>query len=83
MTKVQKNKNNISLCSCNKGCPSYNDCAKKANEGLFCAIGKSSCSFKMNGCICGSCPVHKANGLKSGYYCMNGTADVVDLKAKK
>jgi hypothetical protein len=81
MSKVQKNKENISMCSCPK-CPSYNDCAKKAHQGLFCAAGKSTCNFKMNGCNCGSCPVHKTYNLKAGYYCMNGTADVVDQKVK-
>jgi len=83
MSKVQNNKMNVSQCSCNKGCPSYTDCAKKANQGLYCSTGKSTCSLKMNGCICGSCLVHKANNLKSGYYCINGSADVVDQKVKK
>jgi hypothetical protein len=69
------------MCSCGS-CPSYNDCAKKAREGLYCAqdVGKSHCINKMNGCICGSCPVHKEYKLKAGYYCIEGSADFVDEK---
>lgn len=83
MPKIEKNPNNLSMCVCNKGCPSYNDCAKKANQVLFCSVGKTNCNFKMNGCNCGSCPVFKKNNLKAGYYCINGSADVADQKAKK
>jgi hypothetical protein len=81
MPKVTKDKKNISMCVCPK-CPSYNDCAKKKHEGLFCAqeLGKSSCPFKTNGCICGQCPVHQTYNLKSGYYCINGSAEQVDKK---
>lgn len=83
MPKVIKDKKNISMCSCPK-CPSFNDCARKKGEGLFCAeaVGKSSCNFKMSGCVCGPCLVHKANNLKAGYYCIEGSADIVDKKAK-
>lgn len=79
MSKVIKDAKNLSMCICGK-CPSYTDCAKKKGEGLFCATGKSSCAVKMNGCNCGSCPVFKANSLKVGYYCLNGTAEVADKK---
>ncbi len=81
MTKVPKDTKNLSMCSCGK-CPSYNDCAKKKHEALFCAkqVGKSTCPFKMNGCVCGNCPVHKTFHLKSGYYCLNGSADQVDKR---
>lgn len=74
MTKVKNDKKNMSMCICGK-CPSYNDCAKKKHEGFFCALGKSSCTIKMNGCQCGSCPVFKANNLNTGYFCMNGAAN--------
>lgn len=79
MPKVIKNKNNISKCSCPQ-CPSYTDCTKKKHEALFCAqeVGKSICPIKMNGCICGSCKVHRENDLKSGYYCMHGSAEDVE-----
>lgn len=74
MPKIEKNQENISFCQCNKGCPSFNDCAKKANQGLYCAAGKSNCNLKMNGCSCGSCQVFKKNHLKAGYFCINGAA---------
>ena len=76
MTLVEKNDENLKKCSCPK-CPSYNDCAKEKQERLYCAtsIGKSKCAYKMNGCICMMCPVHVKFNLKSGYYCINGSAE--------
>jgi len=76
MVKVEKTPENLKKCSCPK-CPSYNECAERKLEKLFCAkeVGKSSCKFQMNGCICMSCPVHKENNLKAGYYCINGSAE--------
>ena len=77
MPKVENNQTNKDLCSC-PSCPSYNDCSKEKNEVLFCAIGKSGCEYQKKGCVCGSCPVHKDNGLKSFYYCINGSAEEVN-----
>lgn len=79
MPKVVVNKENISLCSC-PNCPSYNDCSKKKKEGIFCGSGKSSCAYKMNGCVCGSCLLHKKYNLQEGYYCIKGKAEEVDKK---
>lgn len=75
MPKVEKNQANLQACVC-PDCPTYNDCAKSKTEVLFCAeeTGKSACAFGMNGCICGNCPVHQANQLASGYFCVNGPA---------
>ena len=75
MPQVTKNEVDLSQCACPK-CPSYNDCARGKNEKLYCAteIGKSACEYKMNGCLCGSCPVHTASGLTNGYYCLKGSA---------
>ncbi len=75
MPIVKKNPKNIANCSCPK-CPTYNDCAKTKKELLFCAkeTGKAKCEYKMNGCICSNCPVHKQNKLSSGYYCIYGQA---------
>jgi len=75
MTEVKNDKNNSDRCACPR-CPSYNDCAKTKAETLYCAgeIGKSACGYKMNGCICGGCPVHTENKLKAGYYCIKGSA---------
>lgn len=81
MPKVEKNEANMHKCFC-PNCPSYNECAKEKTERLYCAgeIGKSSCKYKMNGCICGGCPVHRENNLQAGYYCINGSADEADDK---
>lgn len=78
MPKVENTPENRARCSCTK-CPSYNDCAKGKDESLYCAtgVGKSECEYKMNGCICGPCPVHKENNLKMGYYCIHGSAEEV------
>ena len=79
MPKVEKNEANLNKCFFFY-CPSYNVCAKGKIERLYCAgeIGKSSCEYKRNGCICGGCPVHMENDLKAGYYCINGSADEID-----
>ena len=79
MPKVEKNDANLNRCFCPK-CPSYNECAKGKIERLYCAgeIGKSSCQYKMNGCLCGGCLVHRENGLKAGYYCIKGSADAIE-----
>jgi len=76
MPQVKKTSANIKKCIC-PACPSYNKCAGGNKEALYCAkeIGKSSCEYKMNGCICGGCPVHTENKLNSGYYCINGATN--------
>ncbi len=81
MPKVQKNEVNISKCTC-ADCPSYNECARGKTEKLYCAeqVGKSECAYKMNGCICGQCPVHAEFDLKAGAYCIHGSADETDDK---
>ena len=81
MSKVEKTEPNKKKCFCSN-CPSYNECTKKNEETLYCAgdVGKSVCKINMNGCLCGGCPVHRENNLKSGYYCMNGSADQIDDK---
>ena len=81
MSKVEKNEDNLNKCSC-PSCPSYNECTKGKAERLYCAgeVGKSSCEIKMNGCICGGCPVHMENDLKDFYYCINGSADEIEDK---
>lgn len=75
MAKVEVNESNLKKCVC-PACPSYNECAKGKKELLYCAeaIGKSSCEYKMSGCICGGCPVQKENNLKAGAYCIKGAA---------
>lgn len=81
MSKVEKNEANLKNCSCTR-CPSYNECAQGKGETLYCAeaIGKSACGYKMDGCICGGCPVYEASSLSNGYYCIKGSAEEVDGK---
>ncbi len=62
-----------SKCICT-GCPTYNDCAKKANESFFCYIGGSFiCISKENACMCPSCPVTSEVGLKNKFFCTRGS----------
>lgn len=79
MPKVEKNETNLGQCFC-PNCPSYNECAKEKIERLYCAelIGKSNCEFKMNGCLCGGCSIHRKNNLRAGYYCLHGSAEEIE-----
>lgn len=76
MAKVIKSEENLKKCNC-PDCPSYNQCARINFESLYCSsdVGKSKCHFKMAGCVCGICPVHRENNLTSGYYCMKESAE--------
>jgi hypothetical protein len=61
------------MCTC-PGCPSYTNCAKKGNELLFCATGKSfMCISFEKGCICPTCPVTGEFGLKNTFFCTKGS----------
>ena len=73
MITVAKNEENMQKCVCPE-CPSHNTCMKENMEGLFCSpeVGKSTCEFDKNGCICGTCPVQLEHELMSGYYCESG-----------
>lgn len=77
MIKVVKNKENLSKCNC-PNCPSYNQCAREKFESLYCSsdVDRSDCNFKMAGCVCGVCSVHRENDLDSGYYCMKSSAEI-------
>ena len=60
------------LCTC-PGCPTYTNCAKNNKELFFCWMGKSfMCIPAEKGCICPSCPVTKAAGLKNTSFCTRG-----------
>jgi len=53
-------------------CPSYNECAKEAEELLFCVVGRSEeCIAKERGCMCPTCPVAQEYkiGVKYNFYC--------------
>ena len=75
MSEAELNKTVSGLmakCICGK-CPTYNDCMKGKKEGLFCALGKTGCTVTRKACLCPTCPVTPAMGLKHGYYCMKGS----------
>lgn len=60
-------------CTC-PNCPSYNDCAKKNDELLYCALGKSEeCIENEKECICPDCPVSDKMGLKHMFFCTRDT----------
>ncbi len=62
-----------SMCIC-PDCPTYTDCAKKADERLFCWFGGSkNCISKEIDCLCPSCPVASEMGLKHDFFCTRGS----------
>ena len=62
-----------SKCPC-PGCPSYNSCAQKAGEKLFCINGKSfMCISEEKGCNCPKCPLAKDFGLIYKFFCNRGS----------
>jgi hypothetical protein len=62
-----------SICIC-PNCPTYTECAEKAGEVLFCAIGGSfRCIREDLGCICPDCPATTKWGLTGKDYCMKGS----------
>lgn len=57
-------------------CPTYNECAKEADELLFCVTGKSeTCIAKEMGCMCPTCPFAQEYqiGVKYNFYCTRDT----------
>lgn len=57
-------------------CPTYNECANKAGEKLFCILGKSKeCINKEMGCMCPTCPFAQEYGIgvKYNFYCTRDT----------
>ncbi|HID42768.1 MAG TPA: DUF2769 domain-containing protein [Archaeoglobaceae archaeon] len=58
-------------------CPSYNECMKEREQGLFCAMGRTHCKFERKGCICGNCPIAKEYNLNMSYWCYPATCAVI------
>jgi hypothetical protein len=55
-------------------CPTYNECAGRKRELLYCVLGKSKeCQLDELGCICPECPVTAELDLRSTYYCTQGS----------
>jgi hypothetical protein len=70
--QMQKIAELMKMCTCPQ-CPTFNDCAKNAMEGLFCSMGRSfHCISENKGCICPNCPVAKQMGLKNMSFCLMG-----------
>lgn len=78
MPKVEKNEINLKKCIC-ANCPTFNDCAREKSELLFCAdaLEKRMCQYKMRGCICPVCIVHKENNLHASFYCIQGSGEEI------
>jgi len=55
-------------------CPTYQDCAKDADENIFCLRDKSGCINKEKGCMCPTCPFAAKYkiGVLHNFYCMRG-----------
>lgn len=55
-------------------CPTFNQCAKDADENIFCIRGKSNCTKTEKGCICPNCPFASKYriGVFNNFYCMQG-----------
>ena len=81
---VPDTKENFEKCICMK-CPTYIQCMKDKNEGLFCARGKSACEVEEEECDCVDCPVDTEYKLTARldlmekrilkmnrFYCMKG-----------
>ncbi len=71
--KVKAISNLRSICIC-EGCPTYTECARKAQEILFCYTGGSFiCISKENDCLCPTCPVTSEIGLIDDFFCTRGS----------
>jgi len=63
------------LCICGR-CPTYDVCAKKKGELLFCLQGQSACTLTKKICLCPACPVTEKAGLEHQYFCIRGTEKI-------
>jgi hypothetical protein len=71
--REEASKKLAAMCNC-PSCPTYNRCAKNAQELLFCAKGKSfMCISEEKNCICPACPVASELGLKNKFFCTRGS----------
>lgn len=71
--KVPDTKENAVNCIC-PNCPTHNACMKSPMTLLYCARGKTRCSFERQGCLCGECPVASDYRLRDLYFCDIGAA---------
>lgn len=60
-------------CAC-PSCPTFNACAEKHGESLFCLLGMSfHCVRDDRGCICPGCPHYIDHGMTRKDFCMKGS----------
>lgn len=69
--KIIDNEKNALRCLC-PDCPVYNECMGENSELLFCARGKTTCSFEKWGCKCDKCPIALDYKLVGLFYCEKG-----------
>jgi hypothetical protein len=61
------------MCRC-PVCPSFTECAKNDNEGIFCLQGNSfRCINQIRGCNCPTCDVKQNLSMQDMMYCMKGS----------
>ena len=71
--KMKKVQMYLDKCRC-PPCPSYTECSKNDNEGIFCLMGNSfRCINEIKGCNCPTCPVEHELSMKDNMYCMKGS----------
>lgn len=59
---------------CCPDCPSYNECASRGQELLYCILGMSnSCIRDDRHCTCRECPLYTLLGLTGKDFCMKGS----------
>jgi hypothetical protein len=64
---------NKKKCIC-ASCPTYNECAARKRELLYCLLGRSKeCQMDELGCVCPDCPVTVDLDLVNTYYCTQGS----------
>ncbi len=65
-------------------CPTYNLCADRTGEILYCILGRSEeCISEELGCNCPDCPVAARGGLTELYYCIKGSEMEMRAERKK
>ena len=71
--KMKKVQTYADKCQC-PPCPSYTECSKNDDEGIFCLMGNSfRCINEIKGCNCPTCPVEHELSMKDNMYCMKGS----------
>jgi hypothetical protein len=63
----------LDKCAC-PTCPTYTECSKNDQEGIFCLMGNSfRCINEIKGCNCPTCLVENDLTMKDNMYCMRGS----------